>query len=278
MEKHDLTDGLLELYVSGALPPEQMEEISQQIADSPELEAEVERIEASFIAFAELHAPSISTATEKEILQSGRHAFEKNKGNPASSKDAERIRPLRKNTNWRWMAAASVALIISLGLNIYLYFQLQNRTGELAALEAEQETLTNNYNRIQAQFDESRERLADVIDPNTRTVILPGTGANLETDRQVRVFWNEGEQIAYIDASELPEPPEGQTYQLWRISSLDPLTPHDAGLLEDFSSNEEKFFSSISLDGPAAAFAITLEPEGGSDNPTLEQLYVLGQV
>lgn len=278
MEKHDLTDGLLELYVSGALPPEQMEEISRQIADSPELEAEVERIEASFIAFAELHAPSISTATENEILQSGRHAFEKGKANPASAKDAGKVRPLRKNTNWRWMAAASVALIISLGLNIYLYFQLQNRTDELAALEAEQETLTNNYNRIQAQFDESRERLADVIDPNTRTVILPGTGANLETDRQVRVFWNEGEQIAYIDASELPEPPEGQTYQLWRISSLDPLTPHDAGLLEDFSSNEEKFFSSISLDGPAAAFAITLEPEGGSDNPTLEQLYVLGQV
>jgi hypothetical protein len=48
-------------------------------------------------------------------------------------------------------------------------------------------------------------------------------------------------------------------------------------LLESFSESDDKIFDT-QISGQTAAFAITLEPEGGSENPTLEQLYVLGQV
>jgi anti-sigma-K factor RskA len=30
--------------------------------------------------------------------------------------------------------------------------------------------------------------------------------------------------------------------------------------------------------GKASAFAVTLEPRGGSKNPTMEQMYVIGQI
>lgn len=271
-----MTDGILELYVSGALPPEQMEAISRQIEQSPEMKAEVERIEAAFMAFAETLAPEISEATQQKILEAGKQALPIKQGLQSDQQEAK-LRPL-PSSRWRWMAvAASILLLVSLAINYFQFQQLQETEQELASLQIQDQILSDNFERLQARYNEKQQFLADQRDPNTRTVILSGTGANLSTEQQVNVFWNEEKQIAYIDASQLPEPPAGKVYQLWRLSSLQPLTPHDAGLLEDFSSSDDKIFNSQII-GPTAAFAITLEPEGGSDNPTLEQLYVLGQV
>jgi anti-sigma-K factor RskA len=49
------------------------------------------------------------------------------------------------------------------------------------------------------------------------------------------------------------------------------------GLLENFSEDENKIFA---LENPnqSQAFGITLEPAGGSETPTMEQLYTLGVV
>ena len=65
-------------------------------------------------------------------------------------------------------------------------------------------------------------------------------------------------------------------YQVWSLT-LDPLTPTSMGLLENFSEDENKIFA---LENPnqSQAFGITLEPEGGSESPTMEQLYTLGVV
>jgi anti-sigma-K factor RskA len=272
MEKIDITSGILELYVSGALPPEQMEEVTRQLEQSPELKAEVEQIEAAFMAFAEAHAPEISSATQQQILASGKKVLSK----PPKEKEAK-VRSLPSG-RWRWLAvAASILLLFSLGLNFVQYQQLQQSEQELAELQTQDQILSDSYNRLQARYNQKQDFLANLRNPNTRTVTLSGTGPNLSEDRQVRVFWNEEEQLAFIDASQLPEPPEGKVYQLWRLSSLQPLTPHDAGLLDSFSESDDKIFGT-QVSGPTAAFAITLEPEGGSENPTLEQLYVLGQV
>lgn len=272
MDKIDITSGILELYVSGALPPEQMEEVSRQVEQSAELKEEVERIEAAFMAFAEAHAPEISPSTQKQILASGKKVLLTD-----AKKEEATVRPL-PSQRWRWMAvAASILFLASLALNFIQYQQLQQTEQELTDLQIQDQVLSDNFDRLQARYDQKQGFLANLRNESTQTVTLAGTGANLSEDRQVRVFWNEENQIAYIDASQLPEPPEGQVYQLWRLSSLQPLTPHDAGLLEGFSESDDKIFET-QISGTSAAFAITLEPEGGSENPTLEQLYVLGQV
>jgi hypothetical protein len=48
------------------------------------------------------------------------------------------------------------------------------------------------------------------------------------------------------------------------------------GLLDKFDDNQRIF--AVNNTGDAEAFAITLEPAGGSLNPTMEQLYTLGKV
>ncbi len=47
--------------------------------------------------------------------------------------------------------------------------------------------------------------------------------------------------------------------------------------LDDFASNDNRVFE-LPNANETEAFGITLEPEGGSESPTLEQLYTLGVV
>ncbi len=177
----------------------------------------------------------------------------------------------------RWLTAASViVLFTSLTLNFYQYRRLQSKDQEITNLQTDKAVLTEEVNRLQTHLKENQAQLANILNPNTRTIILDGAGV-LDASTKVKVYWNEQEQLVTVDASQLPEPPEGKVYQLWRLSSLEPLTPHDAGLLEGFADKDSKFFNST-VSGTTAAFAITLEPAGGSENPTLDQLYVLGTV
>ena len=105
---------------------------------------------------------------------------------------------------------------------------------------------------------------------------VPLAGQQIAPDAYVNVFWDKSSNKAYIDALGLPEPPEGMVYQVWSLT-LDPLTPTSMGLLENFSEDENKIFA---LENPnqSQAFGITLEPAGGSETPTMEQLYTLGVV
>jgi hypothetical protein len=67
--------------------------------------------------------------------------------------------------------------------------------------------------------------------------------------------------------------PKGMVYQVWALK-LNPLTPTSIGLLDKFDDNNQRIFA-VNNTGDAEAFAITLEPAGGSLNPTMEQLYTL---
>ena len=83
--------------------------------------------------------------------------------------------------------------------------------------------------------------------------------------------------MVYVDASGLPEPPEGKVYQIWSLKLQPQLTPTSIGLLADFKGDKDKVFA-VDKTGDAEAFGITLEPAGGSKSPTMEQLYTLGKV
>lgn len=86
------------------------------------------------------------------------------------------------------------------------------------------------------------------------------------------VYWNPDQQKVYVDAGQLPAPPAGKQYQLWALAGGQPV---DAGMLQ---VNRQPGLQQMKPVGAAQAFAVTLEPEGGSASPTLEQLYVMGEV
>src|SRR5690606_18591465 len=91
-----------------------------------------------------------------------------------------------------------------------------------------------------------------------------------------KVYLNKKENIAYIDAKGLPAPPRGKVYQVWSLK-MEPLTPTSVGLITEQNQLGEGIYKFVNFPDPEA-FGITLEPEGGSETPTLSQLYILGAV
>ena len=122
----------------------------------------------------------------------------------------------------------------------------------------------------------SSNELLDILrSKDYRSISLPGNDA-VSTTAYAKVYYNDAEKVAYVDARGLPTPPRGKVYQVWSLI-MQPLTPRSVGLLDGFETSESKVFRLENIPDPEA-FGITLEPEGGSESPNLEQLYALGTV
>ncbi|NVJ87862.1 MAG: anti-sigma factor [Flavobacteriaceae bacterium] len=119
------------------------------------------------------------------------------------------------------------------------------------------------------------EKLLNIFrDKDIITVPLAGQKASPEA--YAKVYWDKKTNSIYLDAKGLPVPPKGKVYQVWSLT-LDPLTPTSLGTIDNFTVDTNKIFT-ISNTNSSEAFGITLEPEGGSKTPTLEQLYTLGAI
>ena len=93
-------------------------------------------------------------------------------------------------------------------------------------------------------------------------------------DARARAFWSRSRGMIFT-ASRLPALPSGRTYQLWIISGE---TPVGAGLLRPSPDGTvQAAFSTPPGLVTAAAFAVTIEPDGGVATPTGDK-YLVGLV
>ncbi len=143
-----------------------------------------------------------------------------------------------------------------------IYFYCQNVEKEREELKLKQIQLENNAQKAIAQLE-------TIAKPDTRYIVLQGMG--IAQGKEASLFWNEAQGKAYLSAGSLPPPPPGKQYQLWSIADD---IPYDAGLLLPGVAN----LQSMNEVTKAQAFAITLEIEGGSPTPTLDQMVAMGAI
>ena len=88
------------------------------------------------------------------------------------------------------------------------------------------------------------------------------------------LFWLTLKPYSFdLEITNLPPVPTGKQYQLWAIVDG---TPVDMGVF-DVSIGPENFMEVQHIENPQA-FAVTVENEGGSPTPTLEEMVVIGNV
>ena len=258
--KEYISSGILELYVYGALTEEESREVSKALKEHPEIRREVEEIEHALQQLASTAAPYNPEALLASIKSK------------LADKNLISLQPERK-THWvsyiGW--AASIVLLIGLffliGDNNDLREQLSSEKARVARMEQQIADARDDA-------EKTRELLAVLRDKDVSRI--PLQGQNVAPEAYATVYWNKEENKAYIDAKDLPEPPRGKVYQVWSLK-LEPLTPTSIGLLDEFTTDDNKIFT-LENANESEAFGITLEPEGGSTSPTMEQLYVLGAV
>ncbi|RYE36945.1 MAG: anti-sigma factor [Sphingobacteriaceae bacterium] len=142
--------------------------------------------------------------------------------------------------------------------------------GELMALE---NALKRSKARILALETESKNNdKAESIfyDPDSRFIKLKTTSD--KKGSALLIAWNPEKHKLYINkkGSGLAANDKNHQYQLWAIRKLKPIS---LGVF-DIGQKDSIIQSMMSID-KAAAFAVTLEPRGGSEKPTLTQMVAM---
>lgn len=262
-EQEIIASGILELYVCGALSEGDIQEVEAAIATYPNLKKEIEIIESSLITLAENVSPPLSNVVWTYILKSLQNT--KRGGSSAVSE---------KSFNWTGVTGWAAAILLLGGL-FWALNQKNILEESIELTSTENSDLEDQLETTEKELLETENILAVLRDDAFNTIVLPGN-KDVAPEASAKVIYNKTNGIAYIDAKGLPTPPKGKVYQVWSLL-MEPLTPSSMGLLGDVNAVQPNLykFERFPL---AEGFGITLEPEGGSETPTLSQLYVLGVV
>jgi anti-sigma-K factor RskA len=91
-----------------------------------------------------------------------------------------------------------------------------------------------------------------------------------EVPGTVRVVWSSSQGAAVVVGADLPHPGDDQTYELWALAADG---PRSAGLFIPDDGGRVERRVSLPAD-PEAGWGITIEPDGGSPQPTGAILYL----
>lgn len=254
-----IASGILELYIAGALSEKENEEVYQAIKEHPELLEEVLKIETAVLNLTEATASKNATPLFKTITERIR-----------TEKDDQVIPIQKSKMNWTSYTGWAASVLIGSGL-VWSILQNNHLKDQLAK---DRQELEQQIEKAATDLKEAEKLIAVFRD--REIISVPLAGQKVSPESYAKVYWDQKTKSLYLDAQGLPEPPKGKVYQLWSLK-LDPLTPTSLGVIADFTTDDNKIFT-IENPNDSQAFGITLEPEGGSESPTLEQLYTLGAV
>ena len=172
-----------------------------------------------------------------------------------------------------WAIAASVALLLSLVGNALLYSNWQKTSHDLTVAMNEQTRYAASTQVMERRLSTTQEQLHVLRSPQEyKMVALAGTPAHPAA--QARVLYNKASHRVYLDVAQLPPLPPGKQYQLW---ALDNGKPVDAGMLTAATTAGDGLQQMKDI-ASAQAFAMTVEPTGGSAGPTLNTMTVVGNI
>lgn len=269
--KEYIESGILELYVAGTLSEAENEAVYQKLLENPDILDEVLKIEASVIKL----TAAVSPRDSKYIFPAVKKAL-------GLDNTDSKVIPLQDKPRTKWFAytgwAASVllagGLIWLLNQNSALQTEIKTVETEINKQYIDNQLLEEQIRTARANLEEVNKLLDVMRDKDI--IAVPLAGQAVYPEAYAKVYWDKKTNNIYLDAQGLPEPPRGKVYQVWSLT-LNPLTPTSLGTLDDFVTDDNKVFT-ITNANASEAFGITLEPAGGSESPTMEQLYTLGAV
>jgi anti-sigma-K factor RskA len=265
-----IESGILELYVLGDISQEERVQVETMVSEHPAIKAELDEIERSMESYALENAIEPSEDLRGKILNSLLTNLADDDSFPQKKetvKDNVVAFPTPKaNGFYKYAFAACLALLVlSVAALIDVYNQLDNANTQLVALSSSNQHFTKTVNFMDHQLSIYR-------DPSFKVIKLQGTAKHTGASMLVAFSPTKKEVMIDMDDLQLPENDSAHQYQLWALVGGKPVS---LGVFDKNSSDsvDMKQMQSIAL---AQAFAVTLEPKGGSVNPTMDQMMVIG--
>lgn len=172
---------------------------------------------------------------------------------PAQVVPLDRYRASVRRSRWAAVAAAVLLVTTIAGVGLWNSERVAEQESR-ASLEA--------MASAQADAEEERAMLSSIIasDDAMHLVVPSSHGGSLQ------LMYSRGQQAMFVQGESLPPLPEGKAYQLWMIEG--PESIRSAGMLEDPASGMMRE-GTIPED---VTVGLTIEPDGGSEQPTMDPI------
>ena len=272
-----ISSGKLELFVLGDLNETEQQEVLAMAKKYPEINQEIIAIEDAMLAIDQDSAVSPSPKLKKKIFDT--LESEDKPPIPLSPEEekvvAEKanIKVVSTSNPWKTFAvAASVVAVISVGAAVYYanqYFDVEQR---FAIAMQQNAVLAEEMQTNQVKLKELNSGMERFITGDFEKIPMKGEDFPMQKDAAVDVFWDKDSKEVLLSVNQLASLDPNNDYQLWAIGEEGPI---GIGLV---NSGIKFDLQVMDIASDAQAFAITIEPKGGSESPTLEKLVVLGEV
>lgn len=260
--KEVIESGLLELYALGALDSDmEIAEVEHALEVSAEARQELEKISETLRALSDAIAVDPGEDQLRLIME---------QLNAETRSKLKTERPTRNIAMWRWAAAACLVLF---AITATLLFRQRAENKQLASkLEQVQESLIDQQEQLDQKLQE-KEELQSLVDfysdPATKQIRMGGTPKY--PDYQASIVLNKNRNRLLIQSGQLPEPVNDKQYQLWAIVDDKPVS------LGVFDHSDEPVELNAAA-GKIQAYAVTIEPHGGVESPTLDEMCLLASM
>ena len=173
-------------------------------------------------------------------------------------------------SRFRYAVAASVVFML---VSIGLLFQTQNLNEDLSEQLALVDQQQSKIEILETEV-ERKEELLTILEARDVDLILMD-GLDVNPTGYGKVVWDKDNGQALLQVANIPTVPTAKEYQLWFVVNNQPIS---AGVFAVNDPAQDNFFKiSEFQQAGSGAFAITLEPEGGSPQPTGD-MYLLGSM
>jgi anti-sigma-K factor RskA len=245
-----ISSGLLELYAAGLASSEEKAEVEAWVKKYPGVAAELHAIQSGLEEYAQINAITPESTVKEKIFAEINAVPQVNHINTEA-----KIIPVKNY--WKWAAAASITLLIgSTAMNMMYY--------------SKYDTASKNLNDTQQQLAQEQQHSNDMktdmdIIHNPYSLPISLKGQDVMPDAAAKIFWMQNTKEVMVDASNLPDAPQGMQYQFWAIVDGKPV---DGGLIITNDKGKKFRMQKMKSFGRAEFFAISLEKEGGNPTPT----------
>ncbi len=270
-----IESGILELYVLAQLSASDRSEVEEMAAKHPEVKAEILAIELAMETYALQNAIEPSANVEAKLfaalnIEETEQIITEPKIVPLyDNANDVKVRKLRYS-----LIACSILLAISLGALFSAYNELKEANFQIASLSSDKEKFASTASKLEFENAGMENRIAMTETDEWTTVKLAGVQNSPKAN--MLVYWNKTNKNILINyaSMDLPKTDQSHEYQLWALVDGKPVS------LGVFASNETAKEAVVQMETilKAQAFAVTIEPTGGSVNPTMEKMVVMGAI
>jgi anti-sigma-K factor RskA len=239
-------EDLKDAYVLGALPEEEREEFERYLLAHPDLQKEMEELStvAGLLALSVPEQEPPPELRRKIMATVEAEAVPPAEGAPSRARRRSWLAGLWEAVGIRDLALAAAAVLV---VGLFSWGVL---------LQGEVRDLQGRVQSLQSQPKDQPQ--------GPQMIALGGEGT--EQGARAELVTLEGDRAVLV-AENMPPAPEGKTYQIWVIKDD---TPKPSGLFDPRGDSVAAVVENP-VEG-ADAVAVTIEPEGGSKEPTTDPM------